>query len=889
MSEKPKSEKSSNDPYAEHTPVMRQYLNLRDQHPDVLLLYRVGDFYETFFDDAYKVNKLLGLTLTRRGKDSAGESIPMAGIPAVSLDQYLARLVKKGQSVAICEQVGEPEQPHGTMQRKIVRIVTPGTITDNTLLNEKTDSSLLAYVASTKNREVALVWITLSNGIFRALKCPASALDNQLARIAPTEILVADRMRDTHPFQDSGVTVTPLPDWHFDSVRGRALIAEKFGLESLTVRGLDNEPEILAGANAILGYVEQTQCEALPFIRPLDIENESCFIALDVVTRRNLEISETIRADNGPTLMGVLDTCATSMGSRTLRHWLHHPLRDRAATGARHEAVAELVDHRDRAEQLAEALSGLPDIERMASRIALKSIRPKELASLRDALPQLAGLASLLAGFTSPLMLEQAQACCVPVDLAEDLNHTLLLEPATLLREGDVIAPGASQELDEVRSLRDNAENFLIEMEARERTATGIQSLRVEYNRVAGYYIEIPRVQAENAPASYRRRQTLKNVERFTTPELKEFEDKVLSAKERANQIERSLWDALLVRITAFVPDLMKAAAATATVDVLNAFAAHAVVARWCRPELTETGGIELTGARHPVVEHAIENYVPNDCRLVSGRRLMIITGPNMGGKSTYMRSVALIALLAYAGSFVPAATAKLGPIDKILTRIGASDDLARGRSTFMVEMTEAAAILHQATANSLVLMDEIGRGTSTFDGLSLAAAIASDLAECSRSWCLFATHYFELTQLSARSPEVVNVHVSAVEGKKGIVFMHDVQDGPASQSYGIAVAHLAGMPARVIKRARIMLAELEARAQQTVGPQLDLFASGTAAADLQALALEPATAEEVDDLETTATRELVQEIRDIHVDDLTPRQALEMIYALNEKAKGIG
>ena len=882
MTVEEKKENLPDDLYAEHTPVMRQYLLLKDQHPGVLILYRLGDFYETFFDDARKVNRILGLTLTRRGKDAKGNPIPMAGVPASTLDQYLARLVRLGESVAICEQVGDPATARGVMQRKVVRIVTPGTITDNTLLNEKADSTLLAYVPATgRNKEAALVWITLSNGIFRALKCAPSDVSNQFARIAPSEILIADRLRDTLKSEDAGCAVTALPDWHFDSARGKALIEEKFGLESLTARGLSEEPEILAGANAILGYVEQTQCEALPYIRALDVENESCFIGLDATTRRNLEITETLRGDNGPTLISVLDTCRTSMGSRTMRHWLHHPLRDIDETAARHEAIDELLSQTDLESDLYEMLSGTPDIERIAGRIALKSIRPKELAALRDALPQLTTLSGLLSRFQSHLLVSQSQVCVPPSELADDLTQTLLPEPATLLREGDVIRSEANAELAEVRKLRDNAQDFLVELEAREKESTGISTLRVEYNRVSGYYIEVSKGQAENVPPTYRRRQTLKNVERFITPELKEFEDKVLSAKERANQIEKTLWDELLNRLNAFVSQLMATASAIATVDVLDAFARHAKAARWCRPQLTQNSGIELTQARHPVVEHMLEHYVPNDCVLVPGRRLMIITGPNMGGKSTYMRSVALIALLAYAGSFVPAAAARLGPIDKILTRIGASDDLARGRSTFMVEMTEAAAILHQATDCSLVLMDEIGRGTSTFDGLSLAAAIAQDLAEVSRSWTLFATHYFELTQLSSTCPEVVNVHVCAQESKKGIVFLHDVKDGPASQSYGIAVAHLAGMPSRVIRRAKGILAELEARSEHAAsnGPQLDLFASGTAT---NIAAEEPKTAV------PSEVRDFLDEIKDVKVDDLTPRQALALIYEICEKAQTI-
>ena len=872
-------------PYAEHTPVMRQYLMMRDENPGVLLLYRLGDFYETFFEDAVRINKLLGLTLTRRGKDSTGKPIPMAGVPASTLDQYLARLVRCGVSVAICEQVGDAATPRGMMQRRIVRIVTPGTITDNSLLSEKIDSILAAWApAKGRHGSPALVWLTLSSGEFHAVKLHDKPLAGELARIGPSELLVPDSLRED--FADGiSATVTPLPDWHFDAKKGAEEISERFGLEGLVVRGLENEPEVLAAANAILGYVEQTQCDALPYIRPLALESDSSFIVLDAATRRNLEISETIRGDDGPTLLSVLDACRTSMGSRTMRRWLHNPLRSAAEASMRHDAIEALINDPEGRDALATALQGLPDIERIAGRIALRSIRPKELAALRDALPQLATLTQALARFDSPLFARAAGELTIDPALADDLEKTLLPEPATLLREGEVIRSEASAELAELRGMRDNAGSFLMQLEAREKQLTNISSLRVEYNRVSGYYIEVPRGQVANVPERYRRRQTLKNVERFVTPELKEFEDKALSAKERCQQLERALWDELLTRAARFVQPLMQAAAAVAAVDVIETFARHAVGARWCRPVLNDAPGIELIQARHPVVEHMLEHYVPNDCRLVPGRRLLVITGPNMGGKSTYMRSVALIALLAYAGSFVPAQSARLGPIDKILTRIGASDDLARGRSTFMVEMTEAAAILQQATANSLVLMDEIGRGTSTFDGLSLAAAIARELVENIRSWTLFATHYFELTQLSTQSPEAANVHVCAEESKKGIVFLHDIKEGPASQSYGIAVANLAGVPPRVIRRARGYLSELENRALRS-GPQLDLFAAGGSGELFAA----PTAAEPIVDVDPKAEEktQMISEIADIDADALTPREALALVYELQQKAKTI-
>lgn len=863
------------EPYAEHTPVMRQYLTLRDQHPGVMLLYRLGDFYETFFEDAQRISKLLGLTLTHRGKDRQGTPIPMAGVPAATLEQYLARLVRCGVSVAICEQMGEATG-RGMIERRIARIVTPGTLTDQSLLNDKTDCSLLAYApASKKHHDAALVWLTLSSGVFRALKCPDEEVPSHLARIAPSEILVAESHRDQLAQLEMKTSLTALPDWHFDAVRGAAQIEERFGLEGLTARGLRHEADILAAANAILGYVEQTQCEALPFIRALEIENESSFVALDASTRRNLELTETLRGDDGPTLFGVLDTCNTSMGSRLMRYWLHHPLRNRSEASARHSAVAALLADTTFEERLREALTVVPDIERMASRIALRSIRSKELAALRDALPHIEAIARAAAGSDNALIAKLGAQARIDAALGQDLQRTLLEEPAAQLRDGDVIDSRCDEELAQARQMRDNTGDFLTELEMRERTATGIAQLRVEYNRVSGYYIEVPRSQAQHVPESYRRRQTLKNVERYVNPELKAYEDQALSAQERAAQLERRLWEALVERCNVYVASLMAASGALAELDVLDAFARHALAARWVQPTLGTTPGIVIEQGRHPVVEHMLEHYVPNDCRLQPGRRLMILTGPNMGGKSTYMRSVALIALLAYAGSFVPAQSATLGPIDKILTRIGASDDLARGRSTFMVEMTEAAAILHEATDQSLVLMDEIGRGTSTFDGLSLAAAIARELAETTRSWTLFATHYFELTQLAGQCRETVNAHVSAQETPKGIVFLHDITEGPANQSYGLAVAHLAGMPARVLRRAKSVLAELEQRAEAK-GPQMDLFA---------APAVDAPHEEPVAEM-SPALQALLESLVQLEPDALTPRQALDVLYALREKTQ---
>lgn len=864
---------AAEDPYAGHTPIMRQYLMLKDKHPGVLLLYRLGDFYETFFDDAILANKVLGLTLTRRGRDADGKDIPMAGVPAATLDQYLARLVKAGLSVAVCEQMGEAV-PGRSIERKVVRIVTPGTLTDGALLSDKKDSPLAAWVPGKGKKGLgALVWLTLSNGDFRALRCSAADLASEVARLTPGEILLSESVKAAGLPELEGIPLTALPDWHFDSQRGAALVKDRFGLEALAARGLENEPEVLAGINAILGYVEQTQCDALPFLRAPVLEENNAYVSLDAVARRNLEISETIRGGEGETLMRVLDHCRTSMGSRMLLHWLHHPLRDFAAVRARHEAIEELIGEQTLRTRFDACLNGMPDIERNAGRIALRSIRPREMAALRDALEKVADFAALAGECKSPLLAHLTASAAIDPALSEELHLWIAPDPAPLLREGDVIAAGADPELDQLRSMRDNTGEFLVQLETRERERTGISSLRVEFNRVAGYYIEVPRSMGDKVPADYRRRQTLKNAERFITPELKTFEDQALSAKERSLAREKALWEALLDRIQIYVKPLLDAAAAVASADTLLSLAKHAEEADWVKPAMSTVPGIELEGARHPVVEHALEHYVPNNCSLTPTRRLLVITGPNMGGKSTYMRSIALIALLACAGSFVPAKSARIGPIDRILTRIGASDDLARGRSTFMVEMTEAAAILHQASANSLVLMDEIGRGTSTFDGLSLAGAIAKELACNTKSFTLFATHYFELTQLAAQIPEVANVHVSARETNRGIVFMHDVKEGPASRSYGIAVAELAGVPAAVTRRAKAMMAEIEARSEAS-DAQLDLFSIDVPA---------PAAVEESP--AATAATGFVEEISTLDVDDLTPREALARLYALKEKA----
>jgi DNA mismatch repair protein MutS len=808
-----------------HTPMMAQYLRIKAQHPHILLFYRMGDFYELFFDDAERAARLLNITLTARGA-SGGAPVKMAGVPVVSVEQYLAKLVKLGESVAICEQIGDPATSKGPVERKVVRVVTPGTLTDPALLDAKRDAVLLAIAPpARRSGEFGLAWLVLSSGELRSTSAPFAQLGSELARVVPSEVLVPDSWLDALRGALAGVqcTVQTRPDWHFDAGRGTQALQEQFEIATLDAFGLGDAPQILASCGALLEYARGTQGGALGHVRTLRREAASDFVALDAVTRRNLEITETLRGEDGPTLFGLLDRCATPMGSRRLRHWLHHPLRSQVLAAERHGGVEALLEAADLRPTLQRELGAVPDLERIAGRIALGAVRPRELAALRDALPCVARAADLLAAQDAPLLVGLRGEMHVDPAMHALLAGALLAEPAHALRDGDVIADGFDAELDELRALRDNTGQFLVDLEARERVRTGIANLRVEYNRVHGFYIEVTHGQSARVPDDYRRRQTLKNAERYITPELKAFEDKALSARERALAREKELFDRLASDLAPQVPALLRAASALASVDALAALAAHAERARWTRPGFCEAPQIEVRGARHAVVEREIETYVPNDCALKAGRRLLVITGPNMGGKSTYMRSVALIALLAYAGSFVPATAARLGPVDRILTRIGAADDLARGRSTFMVEMTEAAAILHAAGEQSLVLMDEIGRGTSTFDGMALAAAIARELVEKNRSMTLFATHYFELTQLADQHPDVTNVHVAAAEASGKVVFLHEVREGPASQSYGLAVAQLAGVPPAVIRRARSLLAQLEERALGT-RPQLDLF-----------------------------------------------------------------
>ena len=821
-----------------------------------LLFFRMGDFYELFYEDAEKAARLLDITLTKRGQ-SAGKPIPMAGVPYHACEQYLARLVKLGESVAICEQVGDPATSKGPVERKIVRIVTPGTLTDAALLDDKSDSLLLA-VNPLKAR-VGLAWLNLASGELRLLETALASLPAQLTRLNPAEILIGENTT----FDEKSALATRRPDWHFDPASATQLLTAQFGTRDLAAFVPDDEEATLAlgAAGALLRYAQATQLQTLAHVTGMTLERESQWLRLDAATRRNLEITETLRGEAEPTLLSLLDTCVTAAGTRWLRHGLHHPLADRRAVAARHAAVAALLDDGPLA-ALIDALDGGADVERIGSRIALRSARPRELAALRETLRTLPQIAALIESHDG-LLAELAANLAVPVEALRHLEATLADEPPTLLAGGGAIRPGFDAELDELRALQSNCGQFLLDLEAREKARTQIPSLKVEYNKVHGFYIEVTHVHADKVPDDYRRRQTLKNAERYITPELKAFEDKALSANERALALEKRLYDALLDALTNDIAAFQRIARALAQLDGLCAFATAARRHDYCRPEFVEHPCLEIRDGRHPVVERQVDSFIANDLDLHPARRMLLVTGPNMGGKSTYMRQVALIALLAHCGAFVPAASCRLGPLDAIHTRIGATDDLASGRSTFMVEMTEAAAILHGATDKSLVLMDEIGRGTSTFDGLALAFAIARHLIEKNRAWTLFATHYFELTRLAEEHPTCANVHLDAVEHGHTVVFMHAVEAGPASQSYGIQVAALAGMPPAVLREAKRRLVELENR-EAAAGPQPDLFA-----------AVPPAPTFEDN------AHPALEKLAALDPDALSPREALDALYAL--------
>ncbi len=853
---------------AEHTPMMQQYLRIKAQHPDVLLFYRMGDFYEMFYDDARRAAQLLDIALTQRGA-SAGAPIPMAGVPAVTLDTYLARLVRKGESVAICEQRGEPGKTKGPMEREVVRIVTPGTITDEALLDERRDN-LLASVFGANGR-YGLAWLDLAAGRFTIMELPgAAALEAEIERLRPAELLApegAERLSE-RPFRLR-------PPWHFDTESATRALTEQFRTRDLAGFGCADKPLAIAAAGALLAYVRDTQKSALPHLLSIAVEERDAALIMDPATRRNLELDESLAGNAELTLAGVFDRTATAMGGRMLRRWLHRPLRDNGVLRARYHAVATLMEGALHT-AVAQPLEAIGDLERIVARIALRSARPRDLAQLRAALGVLPQLQAAVGSAASPLL----QQLIVELkehndDRAQDhalLSRALVDSPPHHLRDGGVIAPGFDAELDELRLLGTNTEQFLLDLEHRERERTGLSSLKLGFNRVQGFYIELSRSQAAAVPAEYLRRQTVKSAERFITPELKSFEDKVLGARDRALAREKALYEGLLDHLTSRLAALQASTAAIAQIDVLACFAERAAALDCAQPELVDEPMLLIEAGRHPVVERAgREPFVPNDLRCDDSRRMLIITGPNMGGKSTYMRQTALIVILARIGCYVPARRVVLGPMDRIFTRIGASDDLAGGRSTFMLEMTETANILNNATAQSLVLMDEVGRGTSTFDGLSLAWACAAFIANKIRAFTLFATHYFELTSLAGEAPGVVNVHVEAVEHGDTLVFLHSVKDGPANQSYGLQVAALAGIPKSVTAQARRYLSELERerdalRTSTSPQTELPLFAPASAPAP-ESAALEA--------------------LRALDPNALSPREALDLLFRLQTLDRG--
>ncbi|MFA7558403.1 MAG: DNA mismatch repair protein MutS, partial [Hydrogenophaga sp.] len=786
------SPRAPKDAAPEHTPLMKQYFSAKAEHPEVLLFFRMGDFYELFYDDARRAAKLLDITLTQRGS-SGGAPIPMAGVPAHSHEGYLARLVALGESVAICEQIGDPAQAKGLVERRVVRIVTPGTVTDEALLDERRDTLLMALAPAREG--YGLAWADLSSGRFFVNEVESDdALAAELARLEPAELLLPDQ--DSLPeWLGAQAGVRRRAPWLFDAEAARRALTRFFRVHDLAGFGLDARPRAIAAAGALLAYVEETQKQRLPHLSSIAFESAEDGIAMNAATRRHLELDSRVDGNLRHTLLGVIDTSITPMGGRLLRRWLHRPLRDQRVLRERHHAVATLLDT-GVLEPLRERFRALGDLERILARVALRSARPRDLSTLRDGLAALPDIRAELSPLDSPRLSALAAELGEHGDSAELLARAVMAQPPVLLRDGGVIADGFDTELDELRRLATNADQFLLDLEARERAATGIATLKVGYNRVHGYFIEISKGQSDRAPLHYARRQTLTGAERYITEELKTFEDKVLGARERALAREKALYEELLDALNQSLEPLKRCAAALSELDALCAFSERALALDWSCPVLTDSPGIRIERGRHPVVEAVREEpFEPNDLALSPERRMLVITGPNMGGKSTYMRQNALIVLLAHIGSFVPAAAARIGPIDRILTRIGAGDDLTRGQSTFMVEMSETSYILHHATEHSLVLMDEIGRGTSTYDGLALAEACARHLAQANRAFTLFATHYFELTAL-ANEPGagIANVHLDAVEhrdsqGNERLVFMHAVREGPANRSFGLQVA----------------------------------------------------------------------------------------------------
>ena len=853
--------------FSEHTPMMMQYLAIKAGYPDTLVFYRMGDFYELFHGDAEKAARLLDITLTRRGQ-SAGEPVVMAGVPFHALEAYLAKLIKLGESVAICEQVGDVATAKGPVERKVVRVVTPGTLLDAALLDDKTESILLAVHQGARN-SCGLAWLSVTQGTIHLAHCNQDELEAWLDRINPSELLY--NVDVTPSFEQRlkarRCAASARPAWQFDAALGARRLLDQLKAASLASWNAERLDDAHAAASALLGYAEHTQGRALPHVQGLQVMRSGELIDLPPTTRRNLELTQTLRGENAPTLFSLLDSCATGMGSRALKSWLLSPRRDRAEATSRLEAIGELRGGLQ--QTLRTKLKGCSDVERITARIALRQARPRELVALCQTLQKAEQLTPVDIVQTAYLttIFEDLQP---PAGCAELLGQCILDEPAALIRDGGVINHGCDAELDELRAIQTNCDGFLLDLEGREKVRTGIANLRVQFNKVHGFYIEVTQGQTAKVPDDYRRRQTLKNAERYITPELKAFEDKALSASARALAREKWLYEQLLDQLQDFIPALSRLARAIASLDALCALAERSLTLNWCAPGFVKQACIDIQQGRHPVVEARLQEtgagvFIGNDCSLSGKSRMQIITGPNMGGKSTYMRQVALIVLLASIGSYVPAASCRLGPIDAIHTRIGAADDVANAQSTFMLEMLEAAQILHAATPASLVLMDEIGRGTSTFDGLALAGGIAAYLHNKAQAFTLFATHYFELTAFPAQHHGAINVHVSAVESGSNIVFLHHIEAGPASKSYGISVAKLAGVPGAVVNHARHALAALETQ-QSQASAQVDLFALPPEAPAARQTAIDDALAK-------------------IDPDLLSPREALDALYQLKKLA----
>lgn len=879
--------------HAGHTPVMRQYLRIKADHPDALLLFRMGDFYELFFADAQRAAQLLDITLTKRG-ESNGAPIPMAGVPFHSLDGYLARLVRQGVSAAICEQIGDPATSKGPVERKVVRVVTPGTLADDHLLDARSDALLVAVCCHAQ--QLALAWVDLAGGRCGGrLLADEAELHSELQRLQAAELLHPqsqqrpDVDRPSSPAQQSGLTLTRgLPDWQFDPERGARLLCEQFQTSDLSGFGLEHTTHaaVIGATAALLHYLHEQQHTSLPHIRSMSLEQSHDYLLLDAITRRNLELDRHPDGRREHTLTALLDHCQTAMGSRLLKRWILSPLRDRQRLLRRQHSITELLQSNLHSE-LQEHLAGIGDMERILTRVALQSARPRDLVGLRSALQQLPLLQQTLPSASETdnglLALPQLAQIASALDLHESilqlLQRAISEQPPQQVRDGGAIAAGYDDELDRLRALSQQSNDYLLQLEQREREQTGIANLKVGYNRVHGYYLEISKANRQPIPTHYSRRQTLKNAERYITEELKQYEDQVLGSRERALALEQQLYQQLLQQLATAHADLQRSSALLSRLDVLCCLAERALTLRFNAPELGLERGITIHAGRHPVVEQVQDaEFTPNDCQLDNARRMLMITGPNMGGKSTYMRQTALIVILAHIGSYIPAAAANIGPIDRIFTRIGAGDDLTRGQSTFMVEMSETANILHHASPDSLVLMDEIGRGTSTFDGLSLAWSVAIALASECQCMSLFATHYFELTQLATDYDGIANVHLDAIEHGDQIVFLHALREGPASQSYGLQVAALAGVPRHVVQRARQRLKLLEQQASgRHDSPQTDLFTQPAPVADSELASAN------TDAIDTGPTRQLLQALSELELDELSPRQALDKLYELRQ------